>query len=65
MFQQTNRKEIGETIQYTRDVAEALWQAFFNGRPPVPGDVVYASERDEIRFAVRSVLEKLAKWPFS
>ena len=64
MFEQTNRIEIGETITYIRDLAEALRQAYVNGREPVPGIMNYEREREEHRFAVRSVLEKLSQWPF-
>jgi hypothetical protein len=64
MFEQTNRMEIGETITYIRDLAEALRRAYVNGREPVPGMMNYEREREEHRFAVRSVLAKLSQWPF-
>jgi hypothetical protein len=60
MFQQTNRKELGDMIYFLRDLAEALRQTYTNGRPPILGDASYDSERKDIRRAVRSVLEKLA-----
>lgn len=63
MFQQTNREEIGKTIQYIRDVAESLREAFFNGRKPIPLVATLEADREVVRFAVRSVLVKLAQWP--
>jgi len=65
MFQQTNREEIGETIRYLRDVAEALRQAFVNGTNPIPIKAAGELDREEVRSAVRSVLVKLAQWPLS
>lgn len=65
MFEQTNRKELGEMLVFLRDLAEVISQAFVNGRPPVPGGTNYESDWTEIRSAVRSVLEKLAMQPFS
>jgi hypothetical protein len=60
MFQQTNRKELGEMITFLRDLAEAVRYAYTDGEPPILGNVLYESDRQEIRGAVSGVLEKLA-----
>jgi hypothetical protein len=65
MFEQTNRKELGETLVFLRDLAGVIHQAFVNGAPPVLGETNHEWDRAETRSAVRSVLEKLAMRPFS
>jgi hypothetical protein len=65
MFEQTNRKELGEMLVSLRDLAGVIQAAFLDGTPPVLGKTIYESDRAEIRSAARSVLEKLAMQPFS
>jgi hypothetical protein len=65
MFRQTDREEIGKTIQYLRDVAEAIRQAFINGTKPIPIKASHGPDREGVRSAVRSVLVKLAQWPLT
>jgi hypothetical protein len=65
IFRQANPEKLAKMIAFLRDLAEALFQTFINGKPPELGAVDYKRERETTRFAVASALQKLSVNPFS
>ena len=61
LFQQTDKEELSETLDFLCDLKAAIWQLYYNGKKPNLDESSHEDDAEAIRESVRSVLNKLTQ----
>jgi hypothetical protein len=59
LYPKTNRKELGKTLHFLRDLIDALQHLYDNGAEPMLGQRDFAEHEKRARSAIEKVLRKL------
>lgn len=61
LFPQTNRKELGETLIFLRDLKQVIWDLYYNGKQPILHNLSLDHEIKAIKAGIEAVLRALVQ----